>query len=447
MQTYNDAQYNNQKSRQSVGYNIYIFLIVFATSGFCGLYRILPLSSSVYITTYINLSIIVISLITAFFVSIFRRSIIINNKFRYVFLLYLLLISIEIVKTTLYYNESVSSVLYQAFLFLTPLIALFAFYQFRMQRNMGEFTFDVICNIAAVSSIVAIITFVLYTYNGVNILNLIDVSTSHYRNGSIRIDFGLIVNYLAVLISIGRIIEKRKIRKSFFVLALVAIQMIFVTQTRSAIIAVVIVVLIDFLFIKKRSRQSCIVIGLLIVLLFGLMLFNSTVIIESTSNTLLTDISISHRFKEIEYYFNQFLSNPFLGTGFLSTSVSSKNAYILFGPTLSYYRDDVGIVGLINQWGCLGLLWCIFFLGTAMKQIKNNSGSIYLRNLLFFIIITLVNMSFMDPQRIMYIFFLIVFLELRDQLVFEEDNARESEIELKKYILHTKKKFENSSGR
>ena len=125
------------------------------------------------------------------------------------------------------------------------------------------------------------------------------------------------------------------------------------------------------------------------------------------------DPGIMVRFRAIDHYLAQFRAYPLTGIGLISNSKSIPGWELLYGPRGQYYRSDVGAVGLINEFGLLGLFWVIWFLLSSFRRAGRSSAVLprVIRSLVVFLTVSMVNLSMMDPGRCMYIFLVCTFLE------------------------------------
>ena len=119
--------------------------------------------------------------------------------------------------------------------------------------------------------------------------------------------------------------------------------------------------------------------------------------------------STSIRFEAIQYYINQTKDNKFFGTGLIYEKDNHDTlSYILHGPETKYFKSDVGIFGLYNTFGILGIAWYILitfkfirilFRKYKMKIVCNNVESI---GLFIYFIATTTTLNIVSPDLITY---------------------------------------------
>ena len=116
------------------------------------------------------------------------------------------------------------------------------------------------------------------------------------------------------------------------------------------------------------------------------------------------DYGLLNRSEAIVFYLNQFIHKPMFGMGYIGTDRSSVTSLLLYGPNGNYYRGDLGVIGLIDEYGIAGLIWTLYFLYGIYCMGKNTT--IYaqiIRFVVFYYVISLVNLSFMDSERLLFV--------------------------------------------
>ncbi|CCG90603.1 putative membrane protein [Pediococcus pentosaceus IE-3] len=196
-------------------------------------------------------------------------------------------------------------------------------------------------------------------------------------------------------------------------------------QTRSYIIMTILVLLLYALWlINKHFGKDLVIltVGILAIpVLFLMTKFIINIIFGNSSR----GISLSIRQEAIKYYLQNISLHKWFSLGFVRDDLFSNlvhNTHIDFaGNVYSYNYDDVGVVGLIAQYGWLGILnISIYFLTTLSIFIKSHS-----KYLLLFIFVLLfgswTSVSLFDPQRIFYLPILLVLIDSIGNNILKSD--------------------------
>lgn len=123
--------------------------------------------------------------------------------------------------------------------------------------------------------------------------------------------------------------------------------------------------------------------SIIFVILFASLKFDS--IFSSISSYFEDDAGIMIRFKTIEYYWNHILEKPLFGYGFITANRQTATYSIMSGIGGYYFRDDVGIVGFLDQFGFLGGVWFISLVVNMLKYGKRASRNKLFGQYLFWI--------------------------------------------------------------
>ena len=393
---------------------IYIFLLLLCITGFIGFYRYLPGSSTLYSNDYYYITAFMVTIMFLLGRVLNNRKLKINGLFLKHGALLVLLMLVEIISTYFIVHQPIILTIKEAFYYIVPIAAYITIIQFKDINHSGFLNevFDMIVSFSTVCSIVAIIAFLLNTYNGFNILRL-NITLDSYRNGTLRFNVGGIVLYLGVFISIIKLIERDFSWKHIINIAVCAYQIIFINKTRTVMLYIVAVIAISILNERKLKKSIRILMWLIIVVsIVGAFVFSDSVNTTVTSY-LYSDAGFMMRLRAIEHYMNQFAQYPILGIGLISSSQDISGWQLLYGSEGRFFRGDVGVIGLLNEFGILGLLWVVVFFLKTFKEIKgmHDLASQICRCLLWFLLISMINLSFMDNNRCMYIFFAFAFIE------------------------------------
>lgn len=131
---------------------------------------------------------------------------------------------------------------------------------------------------------------------------------------------------------------------------------VFVSKGRIVLIGILLSSVFIVLYKFKKNAISFLIVFIL-VLAFLWMLPSTGIgkMYFSSFGQVETDTA-SIRLREYEYYWRQICSNPIWGNGFIRDNGDSA-AVILRGPTAQYSRTDVGLIGVWNTIGLVGVLW------------------------------------------------------------------------------------------
>lgn len=206
---------------------------------------------------------------------------------------------------------------------------------------------------------------------------------------TIRLFASPIIAYLAIYYFV-KIMSNYKVNfGDFIILSISLFTIIYVHQTRSNIIAIVLSMAIVVILLKNIGKKKSLLVAALLIL-FGL-LINSSVFDAFWTTFQKGDIryySTITRIEELSYFWSQFLKNPVLGVGCIRDSMQNYLT-IKYGARLSYYYSDIGLLGDLSRYGISGMtINATLILGTFFNKkdlISNkqtdNSQIVFYRNL------------------------------------------------------------------
>lgn len=397
-----------------ISYKLFILLIAICMTNFFGFYKFLPLGSTLYSVDFMFVCVTAISFIIILACTMNKHGkTSLNIQYRGLAIALICLVLFEIPYTYLQYHQPISQALKEGLYYVIPLLCYFAYSQFSRRGGREKEIFNIVVKVSIVASAVAVIAFILYTYFGVNFLRLTDASKENFRFGTIRFGVGAAFVHLGLIISLSRILHKAHSKLDIINIILGSIQIIFVNKTRTIMLYFVVVLLLAIVTERKVKKFWKILLYIASLLcLITVFLFSDQISLNLT-DYFNADAGIAMRYNTIKFYMEQFFRKPIFGMGFLSASKDLAGWNLRFGPAGYFYRDDVGIVGLINALGLFGLLWVVCFLLSLNKKRKHmdKMNSAIIRNMLIYFTITMINLSFMDNQRIMYVFWIMVFVD------------------------------------
>lgn len=391
----------------------FVWLVFIILTNLFGLYKLIPLGSRLYSLDFMFAMEFIIAFFILLIVIYSEHGLIKKPIFGHVILGLTFLTIVEIVYTFFTFKQPIYYACKESLYYLIPVILYISMSQYSKKLSVDH-VFDIIIKVSIISSLMAIIIFSIYSVLGVNILNVID-NTESVRNGTVRFGVGSLVVFPAIVISITKVMNNSSNKLDYLNIFLGLIQVVFINKTRANIIYIVMVILISILNTRKTN---VLVKAFIFLVLFcgGLIAFlNSDTVSANINSYVNADMSIMARLEEIEYYFGQFLDHPILGMGFLTGDKAVNNWQLVGGnnPAIYYYREDVGYIGFLNKFGILGIIWFIYFIKSYFKRIKDNTlYSQICMNLSTYVIISSISLNIMDPQRTMYIFFVLFIGEI-----------------------------------
>lgn len=250
---------------------------------------------------------------------------------------------------------------------------------------------------AALFSIVQVF---LYTYN----IILFDISGASNRYGTLRFGIAGYMVSIALLITFFDWINNR--RKEDLIAFVVETTFLFYAQkTRTEIMYILLAIyFVAVLFLKNQNFK----ILLIFIGVIGLIVAVSSGFIDSYVSELGADAGVNMRFETIKYYMEQFYQHPILGMGYIKTNTSNPILYgLLYGRGQYagyFYRDDVGIIGVINEKGICGLIWYCSLLLLMLKQTialykDNKRENVWLLSIWIYLAICSINIIWVNNLR------------------------------------------------
>jgi hypothetical protein len=311
--------------------------------------------------------------------------------------------------------QGASATIKESTYYFVFLLVLLSYKLINKKNKNPEYLRNLIIKYSLFCSVVALIAFVAYTCFGINILRLNVVfspDNNNFRNGTVRFGVGTYIVIIGMLFSENKIIDKDADKKDYFNILFGMLQIIVVGKTRMLIWMFSAILVANFLFFYVKSKYVK-VFGLIVVavlIAFGLM--SAPTMLSLVDSYFQADAGIMIRFKAIEYFIDQVMKSPILGTGFLSSSEQSPYITILTGTEGRYFREDVGFVGTIHQFGVFAICALFFYLRFFVKKIKKNcSYSSSLFSFFLFSIVTLASLCILDTARLLYVSLLYILVD------------------------------------
>jgi hypothetical protein len=194
------------------------------------------------------------------------------------------------------------------------------------------------------------------------------------RFDSVRFFTGMSIVIFASFISLSYFLtsKRRKIKYLYLVSFIIEVShLLFVAQTRSLTIVLVIVYTVIILFYsqKKITRK---IVSTSLILLIGVAIFGS--FINDVIESIITELeyyragvgTLYVRKLELEFILSNIRESLLFGLGFYSGHFSKTPEII--GTAYNYYLSDIGIFGYIFYMGILGLLLTFKYIVKLFKK-------------------------------------------------------------------------------
>ncbi|WP_407894637.1 hypothetical protein [Lacticaseibacillus sp. N501-2] len=344
------------------------------------------------------------------------------EQYRSLWYFFMILIAVEMFSSVLQYGSSGRMILKDAMYYYTPMLSYYCFYSMSFKTEIVEVIKKVIVISALLVTIVSIIEYV-FLLRGNDILQL--GTSISVRYGSPRYNLASILYILGFLISFGQSLEENREFRIFnkygFISIIILFNLIFVAKGRSLVVYLLIASCIALIVSRKISRGfKSLLIVMVVLLVAGLAIFKLPTVIATLTNT---DAGVAIRIDEVKYYFNQITMHPLLGMGFVPSTSNLTS-----GPYGMYYQSDVGLLGVVNKFGLLMLVWIIcWFVRSVMLLAR---GNYYMRTgiisimLLTYLFISNVSLSFLDYNKTMIIPIAMILFENQIRYRGQKDAAK-----------------------
>lgn len=244
-----------------------------------------------------------------------------------------------------------------------------------------------------------------------------------FRFGNIRSYDSLIIISLSCLIGFSKFLYESIIRRKVIYMIVVIVdlaELILFSQTRSAIIVLMVTLIFGLLTYNSKNKFSKIgLIILICIIIFTLFndyfanLLTST-FMEITNSEIAKDGTLNVRVLAISFMLNQVKLSPIFGLGYYFSGYG-LSSYIT-GSAYGYYFGDVGVFGYIFHMGILGVIVSILYYLKMFKVYKKlnkvTSEKMLFKLFLFFIFgISTFNYFFAINNLIIYLIIFTCSLE------------------------------------
>lgn len=191
-------------------------------------------------------------------------------------------------------------------------------------------------------------------------ITFMNFGTVRMRNGGIRISMGSLGNIMIIYNYCKYFCNKTGDRKVFnliqFLLGFICL--IFIQQTRVAMIAVFVCIAIASI-VSSNSPVKMYFLFVGIVALLAYLYYKGTItsFVGSFKKGSADYNSTISRFEGYIYFWKAFLKNPLCGHGIVTNVIYEK---LIKGPKKLYFYSDVGIVGILAQYGIFALFMYVY---------------------------------------------------------------------------------------
>jgi len=312
--------------------------------------------------------------------------------------------------------------------FIFIYFAYFIFYSYFDKYDNGIKTvMRFVINTATLIAVLAIMQSVFYPY--FNIFEYI------FRNGRIRI-YEIELSFFAEIIAFSCLICGQGSRRMKLQLLVMIFELIFVSQSRGAMIVLAASGMIAI--IRKYWRERTLLSFFKLFLLAfagisGIYLFSRTPywdFLFSFFDEMREGMgSGATRVNELIYYFAQLRKDPWFGMGILKGG--SKLADEVYRLDLWFFIEDCGILGYVFQTGIVGALWlisvfvCVLVKISKLMKGKTAESKVILNSLTMLLIASLVGIANANHivSRTSILFFCIL-LAMADVCIKRETEIR-----------------------
>ena len=350
-----------------------------------------------------------------------------KNDFDFFIMYYLGIVCVTFLGSVVVYDQSIVAIV-RNYYYYVILLLYFPLKKMNSRENLYDCCLNLIVGVSTVYSIITIYAKVVYMSTGKMILSTIMLIVTQ-RNGSLRLQNISGIICIGCVLAFSLMLKSRKKVIYFICTVLCAIEVIWVSQTRMAELAILVAICVSlYLFSKTKSKYLLIAIGTILIFAFStsiLDFFNSFSVKNADP---ISAYSTSIRLEAYDYFFHKIFYNVFFGIGFIN---SDRYAHIKFGPSGKYVLSDLGYIGIVGVFGALGiilvcLLFRIFFKLTK-KLLSAGMEKKYPEAiaLMVYILFSGWSLSFNDMQRIIYLPICLVILnhidETIDNIIYMKD--------------------------
>lgn len=378
------------------------------------LFFIIPLPGVISkINTYHNK---ILEVILIFFICIiFKKYAMHKFKYTKIVVTYLAIVSLSFIYTLYRYPKADFKEIFVPYCAYWILLFYFPMSQYlRNDINFNRFI-SMIRGMSNIACCIVIIQALLYNFSGIYFLNIYEFNSGE----NIITRDGIRITYLSTAVSIALvfsivelIVIKRTKLKNFITVLLGMVYFIYVAQTRVYIFIFVILMLYAFYFMndskKNRFLTVFLVTGTIIIGIWALDIIGyiTELIMPMLDGSYIYNGSYYARLESYKYFWSTILKNPLMGLGLMKPSKASNYYHIICGPRGIAYYTDVGLFGLLAEFGVPMVLVFIYMMKkiyVGKNNITNDYYTPYKRIFWLFMLLSCGTLSVLDPQRIIIV--------------------------------------------
>jgi hypothetical protein len=269
--------------------------------------------------------------------------------------------------------------------FVIPLTGIFLY---RLIRNNEDCDYieDAILHFAVAVATISLLQVLLHFAN-IDIL----AAVNGERYLTARIMIGQQIQICGLFISYSKMRANPNSKKYIAMTLLLVLSFIFAISTRG--LWIYLSASLAFYEIQRRKRHVNYYVIALTILTIGLIIFN--MVNEGSAISALDsgDNHVIMRMRTMNLYFNQVVDDPVFGLGFIKPIEDTEAYDLAMGDWGRAFRGDVGLLGFVNTYGMVGLIWFIYIIRAMIVKLQ--------------ILMKISNTFFAGPY-LMYLFFSIV---------------------------------------
>lgn len=406
----------------------YVVLFILFSTRFWGLYNYMNIP--LYYETFSIVSIAGVSLLYSIIILCKNHGIIKIQRELVGLLFSLVLIAVVEVFNTSKINQgqSIFYTLVEASFYVSIPLIFFVFSNLMKVKLDFEWTIGAFTSAAIALSCISITQRLVYDW-----FILFPSEVDALRNGKPRIFIGgTVVFTIGFLMLIYDLLKNGANRKNCIGLILCFARVFWVEQQRAFSIILALILLL--LLVKEKVENKTLQILLFVFLLFfGILGIAFSDAINNISSLLSGDISANARMWSINFFLKKAHEYLWLGMGFIGgTNDVRSSGYWLLRDSSGYLtqRSDVGIFGLLNMWGLIGVSWYVGLLHYFAKNQKDTG--INMASIIFlYTLLTSFTLILTDSQRVLLIPVFLIFVyqdgrDKRNECAFSEDKSNRS---------------------
>lgn len=403
-----------EKKTANLALRSYVTLFILFSTRFLGLYSYMNVP--LYYETFSIVSIIGVSLLYSIIILCKNHGTIeIHRELVGLFFSLILIVFVEVFNTSkINQGQSVFYTLIEASFYVSIPLIFFVFSNLMKAKLDFEWTVRTFTLAAIVLSCISIAQRLVYDW-----FILFPSEVDALRNGKPRIFIGgTVIFTIGFLMLIYNSLKNGVNWKNCIELTLCFTRIFWVEQQRafSIILAVIFLLLLVKEKVENKTLQMLIFVSLLLLGFLGIAFSD---VINNISSLLSGDISANARMWSINFFLKKAHEYLWFGMGFIGgTNDVRSSGYWLLRDSSGYLtqRSDVGIFGLLNMWGLIGVSWYFGLLHYFAKKQKDTG--VNMASIMFlYTLLTSFTLILTDSQRVLLIpvFLTFVYQDRRNE--------------------------------